>query len=260
MGSSDATEAITRLIDEHGGLIHALGLRFCGNRADADDLVQEVFLEAFKGWSGFRGESDVRTWLYTIAVRACRRLHRPRAGAPESIGSLDDLLPFGAPRIAMLPDDLDDAASQAMRREATARIEEAIAALPEEFRIPLVLKEIVGCSVPEIARILGLEEGTARSRVHRARLRLRDAVDRTIPRAPGDAPPPAYPRQTCLDLLQAKQEALDRGVPFDSTVVCDRCRSVFASLDLTTDLCRDLSAGRLPPGVRERLLGVVESA
>ena len=64
----------------------------------------------------------------------------------------------------------------------------------------------------------------------------------------------AYPEQTCLDLLDAKQEALDRGVPFDTSVICQRCRSVFASLDLTQEVCRDLASDTIPQRLRDRLL------
>ncbi|MHC5115119.1 MAG: sigma factor-like helix-turn-helix DNA-binding protein, partial [Planctomycetota bacterium] len=136
----------------------------------------------------------------------------------------------------------------------------AIAGLPDEFRVPLILKEIVGFTVPGVAAILGVAEGTVRSRVHRARLKLRAAVDAVIPRGASEAPPPAYDQQTCLDLLDAKQDALDRGVPFDSRVICERCRSVFASLDLTQELCRDLAADRLPEGLRERLAAAIENS
>ena len=117
----------------------------------------------------------------------------------------------------------------------------------------MILKEIVGLSNSEIAEILDIEVGTVRSRVHRARLKLRASVDGAIPRAPGTAPPPAYSEQTCLDLLNAKQEALDRGVPFDSAIICERCRSVFASLDLTQQACRQLASGVMPSDLRERL-------
>ncbi|MFG0305791.1 MAG: RNA polymerase sigma factor [Phycisphaerales bacterium JB040] len=246
-------EAIGRLIEEHGARLHALASRFCADPDEAEDLVQEVFLSAHKAWDGFRGESDEKTWLYTIAARACQRMHRKRSGEPAHIGSLHELLPFGEPLIATIPDDGDDALQRQILAEARERLEAEITRLPDEYRVPLLLKDIVGFSVREVAGILGLEEATARSRVHRARLKLRAAVDRVLPRTTEPAPPPAYPEQTCLDLLNAKQESLDRGVPFDSEVICQRCRSVFASLDLTQRACRQLARDELPEGLRERL-------
>jgi len=249
-----AREAVARLVDEYGGQLYALGMRFCGDATDAEDLVQETFLQAYRGWDGFEGRSSAKTWLYTIASRACQRMRRKRVGEPKRVGSLDAELPFGGARIAMIADEAPDGVRAQIEREARERVEEAIASLPEEFRMALVLKELAGFSVAEVAAILGVEEGTVKSRVHRARLRLRAAADRAIPRAPGEAPAPAYEERVCLDLLDAKQEAIDRGVAFDTRVICERCRSVFASLDLTHRVCGELGEGALPDGVRERLM------
>ncbi|MBT8208081.1 MAG: RNA polymerase sigma factor [Acidimicrobiia bacterium] len=253
IGHGAAEAALQRLVDEYGGQLYSLSLRFCGDRTEAEDLVQEVFLQAFRAWSTFEGRSSPKTWLYTIAARACQRMHRKRAGEPERIGSIDELLPFGDPLVAAIPDELDDVVQTQIRTEAREQLEAAITSLPDEFRVPLILKEIVGFTVPEVAQILGVAEGTIRSRVHRARLKLRARIDSVIPRNPAEAPPPAYDRQTCLDLLNAKQNALDRGVPFDVNVICGRCRSVFASLDFTQQVCMDLAQDVMPSGLRKRL-------
>lgn len=256
MGGTDrdrAAAAVGRLVEEHGGALYAIARRLCGDPDEAEDLVQEVFLRAHASWSGFRGESSERAWLYRIAANACRRMHRPRAGEPDRIGSLDELLPWGEPRIAVIASEQEEAAQIRIRAESRERLEAEIARLPDAFRMPLVLKEIAGLSASEIGGILGVGEGTVRSRVHRARLKLRAAVDRALPRREGEAPPPAYDERTCLDLLDAKQAALDRGEALESEVVCERCRSVFASLDLTQRVCRELAAGGVPAGLLERL-------
>lgn len=254
-----AKAAIQRLLDEFGGHLYSLAFRFCGSRDEAEDLVQEVFLQAFRSWGEFRGDADPKTWLFRIAANSCQRMHRKKSGEPAHIASLDSLLPFGDRLIAVIADDQDDATQARIRAEAIERLETEIARLPDDFRVPLVLKDIVGFTLSEVASVLGMAEGTVRSRVHRARLKLRAAVDEAIPRSPEPAPPPAYEERTCLDLLNAKQEALDRGVPFDAAVICDRCRSVFASLDLTQEVCRSLASDCLPSGVRERLLQRIES-
>lgn len=251
-------DAIQRLVDEHAHQLYQLALRFCTTAEEAEDLVQEVFLQAFRAWESFRHESSEKTWLYTIAARSCQRMHRKRSGEPARIGSLQELLPFGDQLIAAIPSDQDDLLQQQIDKEARERIEREIASLPDEFRIPLILKEIVGFSTHEIASILDTPQATVRSRIHRARLKLRSAVDAALPRNPNPAPPSAYPVQTCLDLLDAKQDALDRGVPFDTSVICDRCRSVFASLDLTQHICRQIASDSpLPKGLRERLRGEI---
>ena len=124
----------------------------------------------------------------------------------------------------MISDDGDPVAA-GIRKEATAQVEAGIAELPMDFRMPLVLKEIVGMSVADVAAALGVKEATIKTRLHRARLKLREAVERPLPRVEAGHTP--YTKAVCLDLLAAKQEALDRGVPFElpDEPWCARCAS-----------------------------------
>jgi RNA polymerase sigma-70 factor, ECF subfamily len=253
-GAEPRDVAIPRLVDAEAGRLYALGLRFCGDPDEARDLMQETFLQAWRKWDGFEGRSSPATWLYTIAARVCQRFRRKRSGEPERIESLDELLPFGETRMAVVPDPDEGPLAERVRAEARERVEEAIAGLPVAFRMPLVLKEIVGLGVADVAAVLGLKEATVKTRLHRARLRVRAALEEALPWR--DAPPPAYSRQVCLDLLRAKQEALDRGVPFrvPGAVVCERCAALFGTLDLGGELCREIAAGRLPDELRAELL------
>lgn len=255
-----AEVAIPALAAAHANELYQLALRLCGNAADAEDLVQEVFLRAWRGWPRFEGRSSPRTWLYTIAGRTCQRMRRRRSGAPAQIGSLDASLPFDEPRIAVIAAEQPTALQQQIAQEAQEQVERAIAALPDDFRLALVLKDMLGFSTAEVAQILGLELGTVKSRVHRARLRLRQEVDRVLPRQPQPVGPPAYSIQHCLDLLDAKQAALDRGEPFSGEIICERCRSVFGALDLAQETCRALRAGEMPTGARQRLLAALKAA
>ncbi|HMP75260.1 MAG TPA: RNA polymerase sigma factor [Kiritimatiellia bacterium] len=231
--------------------LYRVGIGFCGNHADAQDLVQETLIRAYRKWDQFEGRADPTTWLYRIASRVCLRMRRRRAGQPARIESLDEDPAFAEKTMV----DLDALArrQEAERGESEAllRMQDAIAALPAEFRVVLVLKEIAGLSVEDAAAALGLKPQTVKTRLHRARMRLRRAIVSALPRKPGAAP--AYSKQICLDLLRAKQDALDRGVPFpvQDALVCERCQAVFATLDLGTDLCRRLGAGPLPPALRK---------
>lgn len=262
ISDASASEAIPRLLDEHGGKIHALGLRLCGNPDDAQDLVQETFLNAYRHWQGFEGRSKASTWLYTIAARACQRMQRKRSGEPDHVDSLDDLLPS---RDRGIPDLWPDGGqpegpySERLRREARERVERALDAVPPHFRLPLVLKDIAELTVPEIARALGIKEATVKTRVHRARLALRKELVEELPERPAEAP--THERRVCLDLLRAKQEAMDRGeeLPVADAELCERCRSLFDTLDLTRDACRALGRGELPDPVRRVVLADVES-
>ncbi|MHC4947347.1 MAG: RNA polymerase sigma factor [Planctomycetota bacterium] len=250
-----AEEAIPRLLEAYGPGLYWMAVRLCGDPTDAEDLVQETFLQAFRKWHQFQGRSHPRTWLYTIATRACGRMHRRRAGEPARMASLSELLPFGATDAADLA--AADQLTEQERAERTQRVQAAIASLPMTFRMPLVLKEVAGLSLADIASVLGLKTATVKTRIHRGRLRIRQAVEEGLPRRP--VPPPAYSKQVCLDLLQAKQEALDRGVPFPGRreVLCEQCRALFAALDLAHDMCRRIAEGDLPEPVRRAILGRV---
>lgn len=248
MPGEPAETAIPRLMAEYGAKIYQLGLRLCGKAPDAEDLAQETFLQAFRKWGQFEGRSEESTWLFTIAARLCRRRQRRRSGEPRRLEPLEGLLPYAE---AQIPDPDSELLAGPLRREAREAVEAALPRIPFAFRLPLVLKEIAELSLAEVAAVLGLQEATVKTRIHRARLALRRELAARLPRRP--APPPGHSRQVCLDLLRAKQEALDRGVelPLAPGQLCDRCRSLFSTLDLAQDLCRELGrGGGLPPRLR----------
>lgn len=257
----DAPEsAIGRLLVSHGARIHALARRLCGNRSDAEDLVQDVFMQAFRRWPTYRGEGDPAAWLYAIARRAAlRRIGRRRRA--DRVPSFSQLLPWTETSVSALVADprAGSAQVEAQRREAIDALQSAIARLPEHFRLPLVLKEVTEMSLADTARLLGLKEDTVKTRLHRARLLLRQVLEGAAPRA--QAPPPIYEKQVCLDLLKAKLEAMDAGR--DASLgrtqgeMCDRCRAVFAELDLVQDACAGLADGDVPAALRARILRAI---
>ena len=253
-----AREAVAELMEREGDKILGLGLKLCGNRADAEDLVQETFLQAFRKWEQFEGRSSPSSWLYTIAARACQRRHRRRAGEPARIESLDELLPSGDARLAQLPSPDETAFDGRLRRELAAHVDRALEELPLDFRLPLVLKEIAELSLSEIAGILDVKEATVKTRLYRGRLALRKALVANLPREP--VPPPDHSRQVCLDLLRGKMEALDRGVefPVPRDELCSRCQTMFDSLDLTVAACRWVHEGTLSEELRGRLVAALD--
>ena len=240
--------AVGRLFEQHGARLYRLGVRFCGSADEAQDLVQDVFLQAFRSWKQFDGRSSPSTWLYTIAARRCQRRHRRRAGEPAALMSLSSLVPSANDPIVDIASD-SNPFDDALRQQLQDRVSAAVADLPAPIRLPLVLAEIAEIPLNDVARLLGLKLGTVKSRVHRARLALRQRIAANLPSH--RAPATDHDRRFCLDLLQAKQEALDRGVSFlvDDGELCERCRSLFATLDLTRDVCRLLGKGEMPPEV-----------
>lgn len=141
--------------------IYNLALRMLRDPAEAEDLTQEAFVAAFEQIGSFRGESAFSTWLYRIAVR--RSLNRIRDLGRRPLAhasSLDVADPSPGPDVIR------------ERRETRAALERGLLALSADFRVVLVLREMQGLSYEEIAEMLGVEAGTVKSRLHRARFAL----------------------------------------------------------------------------------------
>lgn len=253
----DASSAVAALVESHGPRLHALALRLCGHRADAEDMVQDVFVQALRKWHAFRGEADPGTWLYAIAARSCKARARRKGGIDKRQVAMSQLMPWRETTVMALAAAPEGRESASERNEAVARVQTEIARLPEHLRVPLVLKDLLEMSVEDVAAALGLAENTVKTRLHRSRLALRKAM--TAKATMVRAPAPIYEKQVCLDLLKAKMEAMDRGgaaagrrVP--QAEMCARCRAVFRELDLVQDACSQMGEGQMPRLLRSRIL------
>ena len=167
-------EAFDTLYREHVDLVYRYAHRLCGEDEAAKDLVQETFLNAYRGLRQFRGDAKISTWLYTIASRACLRMRRKRKGAPERELSLEEFVPSseGEFRLQIPMDGLTP--QQALEnKELREALEQAINKLPKKYRMALVLRDMEGLSAGEAGGIMGLSERTLKTRLHRARLFVR---------------------------------------------------------------------------------------
>lgn len=254
----DSASAVTRLFTREGPRIRALTLRLCKGDAEAQDAMQDTFVAALKGWKNFRGESDPGTWLYTIALRACRARWRTKARRTAAMPGFDSLVPFAETTVMAAAARGPDAAQRAIDRETLANMQDAIAHLPEHFRVALVLKEILELPVEQVAEVLGLKVDTVKTRLHRARLLLRQTLTTNAASVP--APAPIYDRQVCLDLLKAKLAAMDggRGSVIPQAQVCARCRAVFQELNMVQDACAQLAEASIPAGLKSRILAAIQ--
>ena len=250
---ADPRRAIAELVTRCGPMLHAVVLRLTRNRADADDVVQEAFLSAYKHWSEFRGESQPCTWLHSIAVRAALRRGRRETRRRDVAREYAQAMPFMQSRLAAADFPSASLEARELRTDARQRVDAAMRDVAEPFRSALVLKEIAGMSVDDVAMVLGVKAATVKTRLHRGRLLLRSALLSDRPRTP--VPAAVYDRATCMDLLRAKMEALDRGVdfPVQDDLVCERCRQVFASLDVGADACRSLRGRTMPAALRKSI-------
>lgn len=166
-------ESFAALVEQNQGRIYNLALRMTGNPDDALELSQEAFLNAWKGLGKFQGESSFATWLYRLTSNVCIDFLRreKRRNALSMTISLDD---EEEARQAELPDERFSPHVEAERRERQAALRAGLNTLSAEHRRVLILRELEGLSYGEIAQVLGLEEGTVKSRIARARLALRN--------------------------------------------------------------------------------------
>ena len=156
--------AFEQLVAEYGDRVYGIALRVTGSPSDAEEVMQEAFLQAFRSWATFRGEAQPTTWLYRIAVNAA--LMRVRERRPVELLSEQ-------PESLEIVDWSADAAQGALQRELHQQLEAGLARLPDDLRVTLILRDVEGLSTSETAAALDASEAAVKSRLHRARALLR---------------------------------------------------------------------------------------
>jgi RNA polymerase sigma-70 factor (ECF subfamily) len=173
-------QAFNEIVRRHGDKVFSLVYRMIGSRPEAEDIAQEVFVTVFKTIDGFRGESKFSTWLLRIAANQCKNrikyLARRPTGAAAFDETTDNASEAGLPAPAQGHIDAPDVLMEAAEMEALTQT--AIAALDEEHRLLIVLRDVEELSYLEIGEITGLAEGTIKSRLHRARMAIKDHLDK----------------------------------------------------------------------------------
>jgi RNA polymerase sigma-70 factor (ECF subfamily) len=163
--------AFEELVRRHATPLYAVVVRFTGDPQEAEEIVQETFLRAWRSIARFEGRSRFFTWLYRIGINEAKR-HGERHAADQREVALDDAPLEDAPDWSQAPEAHAD---QAQLRVA---LERAVRSLPLEYRAPLVLRDVEGLSTSEAAEIMELSEAGFKSRLHRARLVVRREMDR----------------------------------------------------------------------------------
>ena len=178
--------AFEAFVDRFGGRILGFGLRVCGEREDARDVLQETLLKAYRSLETLEDPGALRSWLYRVATNACLMKRRKGKFEPDRELSLDELGPLG-PRgvIAEIPDTTGLPDEELERHEMAAMVHRAIEELPPHYRIVLVLRDMEGLSTREVATSLGLAEPAVKMRLHRSRLMVRRSLETELARAAG---------------------------------------------------------------------------
>lgn len=169
--------AFTEFVRIYQDRVFALCVRMLNNRAEAEDVSQDVFVAVFKNIDSFRGDAQLSTWLYRIAANHCRnrirylsrRNHRQNASLDDTWETeVNEHIGENLPR----PDRVAEG------KQLESIIQQALAELDEDQRLIVILRDVDHLSYAEIGDILDLAEGTVKSRLFRARLALRDRVSR----------------------------------------------------------------------------------
>ncbi|MBI2218074.1 MAG: sigma-70 family RNA polymerase sigma factor [Candidatus Rokubacteria bacterium] len=164
--------AFEELVRAYQHRVFGIAVRMLGSRAEAEEIAQEVFVRVHRSVARFRGDAALSTWLYAITSRVCL----DRLGAAERKVARE-----GDDALLALRDDQPDPPATLERKELERALHQAIAGLPDERRLVVVLRDLEGLSYDEIAAALDIEVGTVKSRLHRARMELKDRLEKWLP-------------------------------------------------------------------------------
>lgn len=170
--------AFDDFVNHYGDRIYGFGLRMCGEREDARDIVQETFIKAFESLKTLKEPKALKSWLYRVAANACLMKRRKGKFEPKKELSLDALMPRDPDSAAFEIPDPSDAPDDSVARNETRRaVREAIRSLPPHYRIVLLLRDIEQLTTREVSDALELPETTIKMRLHRARLGVRKYLE-----------------------------------------------------------------------------------
>ncbi len=170
-------DRFTELVDRYEKKLYNFGLRVCGDPHDAEDLVQDTFLNVFRYLGSFRFETKFKNWLYRVAASVCMKKRRRSKYAPDRELSLEEFLPKEGEAVPeQVPDWATDPAKQVLNDELSRLLKDAILELPDKYRVVVILRDLEDFSTEESAQILGISPANVKVRLHRGRLFLRDKL------------------------------------------------------------------------------------
>jgi RNA polymerase sigma-70 factor (ECF subfamily) len=167
-------QAFDALVNRYEGKVYRLSMRMLRNQQDAEDALQETFLQVHRGLKSFEGRSTFSTWLFRLATNVCLMKIRHQETEPQKLLPLEDYLPqHEEGQLPHLQDWPDLPEETLLSKESREKMLEALEKLPPEYRAVFVLRDIEGFSSTEAGEALGISVAAVKSRLHRARLTLR---------------------------------------------------------------------------------------
>jgi RNA polymerase sigma-70 factor (ECF subfamily) len=274
--------ALGALLERHQPRVYRFGLKMCRDPEDAKDILQDTLLAVARNVKEFRGASSVSTWLYTIARSFCIKKRRRSKFAPAEEASLDAKAPGEEAR--QIADTARGPDESLAGREAEAALEGAIGGLEPMYREVLVLRDVEGLSAAETAEVTGISVEAVKSRLHRARVAVRERLAPFLSGEPAPAPPQAAvpdakrappldsgpagpyaqgergatpPTSACPDVVHLFSQHLEGEIssPLCAEMErhlasCPSCRDRCASLQRTLALCKAAPLPEVPAKVQ----------
>lgn len=258
-------QAVERALESLQSAVYGFGMKVCGNHEDAEDTAQETLLRLARSLKEFPDARALAVWLYKVAKTQCLMSRRKSKFAPAQMLSLEALMPkpeemAGAPPKPwpITPEEV------VLGREIRDRLEHAVLALPKSYRLVLILRDMEQLNTKEVAEVMEISEETAKMRLHRARVFVRNVLEKYFHAGPRPSPAAAVngPRKR-----SALSEFLDGELPVkncreleEHLEGCKPCLAYLETLRTTIQACRKYRVHRAPrssPRVRAALLKAI---
>lgn len=271
--SPEETEKAIGLLQQ---TVYSFSMKVCGHPEDAEDTMQEVLYRSLRHLAKLQDPRALAVWLYTVTRNRCWRMRRKSMSAPRQMLSLDELMPNEVEMARLLEDAAREPENYLLRGEQHNLLHKAILRIPAQLRIVLVLHDMEELSTEDVARILDLQSGTVRVRLHRARLSVRKELSRILDtRVRGKHAKAArqVPRRTrrkpakrpaeCRDLFAQLSEYIDGRVEAptcdqmrEHIEACPSCVAFLRDLRNAIDRCRSMQVP-CDPAVAPRLRAIL---
>jgi len=254
-------EAVEEAIGLLQNTVYSFSMKVCGHSEDAEDTMQEVLSRSLGHLAKIQDPQALAVWLYTVTRNRCWRMRRKGASAPTHMLSLDELMPDETEMGRMLEDPAESPEANLLHAEQHHLLHQAVLRIPVQLRIVLVLHDMEELTTEQVAQILGLQPGTVRVRLHRARLSVRKEMNRMLEGAPEQTTDrersrtKSKPSRTkdghrppeCRELFSNLSEYLDGRVEPRSCEemrghieACPACVAFLRNLRVAIDRCRSL--------------------
>jgi RNA polymerase sigma-70 factor (ECF subfamily) len=241
--------ALEKLLERHQSAVYRFGMKMCGEAEDAKDVLQETLFAAARTLPDFRGASSVSTWLYTIARSFCLKKRRTSKFAPDRIESLE----AQSEASSQVPDARRSPEEDAAARQLRQVLDAAIAELDPMYREVLLLRDVEGLAAAEVAEVLGISVEAVKSRLHRARVAVRERVAPVLSHGAPETPQAAEGCQDVVALLSRRLEGeIDPSTCAEMEAhlqSCASCRGRCDSLRATLTMCRNVGQAQVPADV-----------